>query len=411
MLPLDVASRGSKYGGIPMDILWIAVYIVTFLITIILAPFAYFLYENWDPDNNKSGCFAGFRGLIIFLLVFAIVSGVTYVFFGTAEVPIVVQKSSLVDFDRPMSDNECTECDFSTESTRMDMQVSFLLYFIAILALFGGLLFVVFGGIGLVTNPYDLINNFRLRPKPISDKEFEERKIMIGEVAEALIKEAEEYKRKVKSKKKFNKWRSEIYLLEEEWDKTVEANKRNGIRIIWYIFSLILGIIGIILTLVWVLHIFLYNLFGVTPFLNAMFYSMDGIWSFFGIIFFGIFSMWLMWCVIAGNFKFGLRVPFIFKLHPMKPNGTMLNSFLFNVILIGLSSVAVTQFCTQSFNLYARLTRINFIFGLAIFELRILRYFWIVYTWALLAMMLLTCIYLFFKPREKRVNQLGRLKK
>lgn len=361
--------------------------------------------------DSKHSCGPAFLRLVIFLVVFAAVSGGTYIVFGTAEIPMVTQSSAFVPADRPISDLPCEECDFTNDlDGELEIMVSFLLYFISILALFGGILFIVFGGIGLVTNPYDLINAFRLRPKPINDTEFENRKIMMAEVAEALIQEGADYRKKNPPRRKYNKWRSEVYLLDEEWERTVEAHKRNGIKILWYIFCLVIGIIGIFLTLTWVLHIFLFNLFNVTPFLNAMLFSMDGIWSFFGIIFFGLYSMWLMWCVIKGNFKFGMRVPFIFSLHPMKPNGTMLNSFLFNAGLVGLASVAVTQFCTQSFRLYARLTRVNLIFGLAIYNLRILKYFWIVYTWALLGMMLLTSIYLIFKPREKKVNDLGRKK-
>lgn len=360
-------------------------------------------------DSRKHRCGPAFLRLIIFLFVFGAVSGGTYIVFGTAEIPLVLQNSTFVPFDRPISDLPCTECNFKNDvDAILNIKVSFLLYFISILALFGGLLFIIFGGIGLVANPYDLINSFRLRPKPINDQEFENKKIMMAEVAETLIQEGAEYRKKNPSRKKYNKWRNEVYLLDEEWERTVEAHKRNGIKILWYIFCLVLGIIGIVLTLAWVLQIFLFNLFNVTPFLNTMLFSMDGIWSFFGIIFFGIFSMWLMWCVIKGNFKFGMRVPFIFTLHPMKPNATMLNSFLFNAGLVCLASVAVTQFCTQSFRLYARLTRVDLIFGLAIYNLRILKYFWLVYTWAILGMMLLTSIYLIFKPREKRINELGR---
>ena len=41
--------------------------------------------------------------------------------------------------------------------------------------------------------------------------------------------------------------------------------------------------------------------------------------------------------------QFGLRVFIIFAIHPMRIGGTMLNSFLFNVGLILVTSVAVVQ--------------------------------------------------------------------
>jgi hypothetical protein len=52
---------------------------------------------------------------------------------------------------------------------------------------------------------------------------------------------------------------------------------------------------------------------------------------------------------MKGNFKFGLRIFIIFPIHPMKLGATMLNSFLFNVGLILLTSLATVQFCTNAF--------------------------------------------------------------
>jgi hypothetical protein len=59
-------------------------------------------------------------------------------------------------------------------------------------------------------------------------------------------------------------------------------------------------------------------------------------------------------CVIKGNFKFGIRVPFLFQLHPMKQNYTLVSSFLFNCELLLVTSYAVVEFCAQSFSVYAR---------------------------------------------------------
>jgi len=56
----------------------------------------------------------------------------------------------------------------------------------------------------------------------------------------------------------------------------------------------------------------------------------------------GFFSIYLLWCCTKGALKFGLRIPFIFSVHPMKVNETWMNSFLFNVNLILICSVSVT---------------------------------------------------------------------
>lgn len=169
-------------------------------------------------------------------------------------------------------------------------------------------------------------------------------------------------------------------------------------------------VIGALLSLSWIIHIFVYTIFGVDGFLNNWFTAMDGVWTFFGVIFYGLYALWLVYCVINGNFKFGFRIPLIFAIHPMKSSGTLMNSFLFNVGLICISSVGVVQLCTQSFSLYARSTRISVIFTTCIQNLRILKWFWFAYIWILLAFALLGGIYMCIRRRPKRISTLARIK-
>ena len=72
---------------------------------------------------------------------------------------------------------------------------------------------------------------------------------------------------------------------------------------------------------------------------------------------------------MEGNVKLGLRL-LIFAVYPMKLNGTLMSSFLFNVNLIMLSSIAVIQFCSQAFEGYAAETAVSEIFGGEIENLR-----------------------------------------
>jgi LMBR1 domain-containing protein 1 len=46
--------------------------------------------------------------------------------------------------------------------------------------------------------------------------------------------------------------------------------------------------------------------------------ALDNVFGLFGTIAYGIFAFYLLWCVFKGNFKFGLRIPFLFTIHPMK---------------------------------------------------------------------------------------------
>eukprot|EP00658_Telonema_sp_P-2_P053174 TRINITY_DN4161_c0_g1_i1.p2 TRINITY_DN4161_c0_g1~~TRINITY_DN4161_c0_g1_i1.p2 ORF type:complete len:143 (-),score=32.86 TRINITY_DN4161_c0_g1_i1:249-677(-) len=76
------------------------------------------------------------------------------------------------------------------------------------------------------------------------------------------------------------------------------------------------------------------------------------------VIAYAVFSFYLLLCTFKGQIKFGMRVVF-FKIHPMKVGDTMLNALLFNAAVSLISSVAVIQFCGQSFADFASNTAIN----------------------------------------------------
>jgi len=136
------------------------------------------------------------------------------------------------------------------------------------------------------------------------------------------------------------------------------------------------------------------------PLLNYMLVAMDGVWEFFGVFFFALFSLYLEFCVIVGNFKFGLRIPWLIELHPMTSASTMVSSFLVNTELLLVASLAVTQFCARSFSVYVRVTSGNSIFVVAVGTLRGLRYVWFAFGWVILAFALVTFLYFVFRPSD-----------
>lgn len=75
----------------------------------------------------------------------------------------------------------------------------------------------------------------------------------------------------------------------------------------------------------------------------------EGNFSFLTIGFYSLMVLYLQGCAVKGNLVFGLRIPYIINYHPMKPNKTYLNSYLFNVNMMMLTSVATTQLTIFSF--------------------------------------------------------------
>lgn len=79
--------------------------------------------------------------------------------------------------------------------------------------------------------------------------------------------------------------------------------------------------------------------------------------------------LYLQGCAVKGNIVFGLRIPFIISFHPMKKDRTFLNSFLFNVNIMMLSSIATTQLAVLAFPLYLQSSYLGQFFRLYVFNL------------------------------------------
>jgi len=287
-------------------------------------------------------------------------------------------------------------------------------FFITALTFIGYFFFTIFCGIGLAALPFDLINAFRFRPRRIDLETFTRLKAEVNERAVELLDIGTAMKERGRSSSRsgrrkdaqnYNKFKQAVYLLETDYERLITSYKpqRYEARIIFSYIKLFLGFIAIFMSLDWLLHKILYIVIHKPPntFLNQLLIIMDGAAGLLGTAFYGLFTFYLLLSVVSGNFKFGMRIFIFFPIHPMKVNGTLMNSFLFNTLLILLTSVTVTQFCTIAFNRYTTATAVNEIFSMSIDNLFVLKYFWQVYTYILLGLIPLSAILLFVCPAEK----------
>jgi len=113
-----------------------------------------------------------------------------------------------------------------------------------------------------------------------------------------------------------------VQMLEEEYEifqMELDLGKSNPLV---YIIKLLLGIILMMVTITWWIHLLLFTI--ITPngvplntFLNKMFIDLEMYnVNFLAVFFFGFFTLYLLWCVIKGNMVFNM--PWIFSFHPMK---------------------------------------------------------------------------------------------
>jgi LMBR1 domain-containing protein 1 len=302
--------------------------------------------------------------------------------------------------------------DYIGKQDYTEIQVTLPIYAVACVSLVGWVFFAMFAGVGLVALPIDLMHTFTDRPTSIDVKnwaakrnELKERAAKLRAIGEKMEKENfTSVKLTRNDQKLFNKFKNAVYLLEKDYEILRVRKFEKGGNILYYIGMGILGVIGVFVSLLWVIHTVLFVLMhNAHPFLNTLLVGLDNVFPLFGTVGFGTFAFYLLWwCVsfllirhsahmpaqphaclhtsvlacsshgassvsvchstIKGVMKMGIRFAF-FTIHPMEPGKTMMNSFLFNVGIILLCEIPVIQFCSSAFSIYARVTSISMLFG------------------------------------------------
>jgi len=458
IIPYDVANSRGQGLGVDVGLLWQIMYICFAIIAFILIPFAFFFYESDVDPKAKQGksvcsrCCGSQIGsaacyTFFFFIIFATLLLIMYLGLNTAEIPVkriiyspnyktteTQLQGRLVEFSQldPCQDKgtyrtvdnkcqalpkKCSESDCLIDTYIWEIPITFPVSVMAGLSLLGWVFFTMFVGVGMVALPLDLINEFRTKPKAISTTHWIEQKdelakkavdlISVGEsLNKIILKNPDMGRKEVKRHKKIlKKFELNYYFLKKEYQLLDISHRLKGGNTLWYTFKLVLGVLGALVSFTWLLHICLFVLPSkpIHPFLNSYFNALEipG-FDLFGVCAFGTWAYYLLWCVIKGNFKLGVRF-LIWKIYPMEINNTMMNSFLFNTFIILICSVPTVQFCVTAFPSYARYTDVDMLFGTQIKYLKGVNVLWEnnIFTIILVSISGLTALLLFFKPNDK----------
>ncbi|KAJ6407741.1 hypothetical protein OIU84_011105 [Salix udensis] len=411
MLPADVANRQACrraiYNGacnltLPMKDLWIAVYIVDAVLVFFIIPFAMFYYEGDQDKSVAKRIKSALLWVITTAIVCGLVLGILYGVIGKVDFTVRHLSSNTTTFpstwdfssSQPCIGSGVHQCsayltNASSEKT-WTMRATFPEYIVALATIVGSVLFAIFGGVGIACLPLGLIFSFIRRPKAvITRSQYIKEATELGKKARELKKAADALHQEERSGSKGRKWRKniksvekellqleeDVNLLEEMYPQGEKAETSWALTVLGYLAKLVLGILGLIVSVAWVVHIIIYLLIDppLSPFLNEVFIKLDDIWGLLGTVAFAFFCFYLLLAVIAGAMMLGLRLVFI-TIHPMKWGATLMNSFLFNVGLILLCSISVIQFCATAFGYYAQATAAQEIFGHTLQSLRGIKY-------------------------------------
>lgn len=437
LLPIDVRNSRPEPGMLDMRLIWICTFCTVACYIVVVIPATMFYHEVEDDvavKHRRRHVLMQMLFVLIFVICGIVIS---YTFLAKAQIPVSQYECSHwldANDDTPhhsLGKFTCGEAPGTKPvDSNLTIRVSFPVYIIAMLCFVGWFFFVLFGGIGLSALPLDLIIGYLDRPRAIDAQTWASRKRMLGEATTQMLLQAESLKerdldlgsksgwqagrQKRALKNDYNKWKRDVYLIEEEFEKLEIAKYHQGENPVVSFTKLLFGIIFVILSICWIIHIVIYIVMRpLTPsgyptsvFLNDIFISCENAGLYVvSVAFFGVFNLYLLVCTVKGCLKFGMRIFFFFAIHPMKAKETPLNSILFNVVLVLLTCGAVVQFAQECFADYVRLTDADLIFSVQIKYLMFYRFFFEndIFIYTLLGWFVLTLIYLLMRPREAKV--------
>lgn len=208
----------------------------------------------------------------------------------------------------------------------------------------------------------------------------------------------------------YNRFKCDVLLLEEEFEKLQVSKYQKGESLLVAVLKLCCGIIFALLSLAWILQIIICVLVpqitgeAGPPFLNSLFtaFEQSGLYP-LGVALYACFNFYMLICVVKGCTKFGMRVAFFISIHPMRAQNTPLNSILFNVEMLLISTAAMVQFSQTTFSDYARLTEADVIFSAQIQRLRFYRFFFEnhIFIITMLSVFLIAFIFFLVRPRDQ----------
>lgn len=126
-----------------------------------------------------------------------------------------------------------------------------------------------------------------------------------------------------------------------------------------YFLKLILGFCCIIISIIMVIHMFVYVILKIDdrpvhPFINNLLEDIEvSKASVIATVLFAFIGYYFMFAAIKGNVRIGMRC-FCFSFYPLMPNETFVNAFIFNAMIMNIWMFALIQYMTDMFKDYIR---------------------------------------------------------
>lgn len=377
LLPLEVAQKHEK-PTLSFVAAWEGMLACAYFFLFVGGPYAFVFYESWSP--HQSSVWAQVRPA---LGTVAAVNGVFFLSFGALWL-----WGNRID----------------TKNGTLTHVLPFE-YFVATASSFGWVVFFIFAGVGLAAVPLHGALTFLRRPRPITKSEYELAKVKLSMEVQHLLRRGRQLDAEVgggrpnqRQRQRMLLFKREVRELERQSVANETAFHLSGSTILRYYVAAALSVVNGVVTLLWVLHILLWNVLQVFPLLDSLLVCLDHLLPMLAILVYAYCALYMMWCTLVGCSTVSGHL-LVSVVYPLRVRGTMLNALLFNALLVLCASFAVLQLCAVSFSTYAASTTMHHIFTVTIARMYGVQYVAQYLQYALLSVFALAIPWLLFCPQ------------
>lgn len=161
LLPLDIANSRGEGSGFNIETAYVILFIIYLVFLIFLLPFISFFYDT-DSDNScVARFFKSFIYTILLAVIVVILGLISWGIVNNAQINVSQKVAfiSSLQYQDEQTTSDLIASAFTT-STSVPYNPNILLIAVIFILFFGWFLFVIFGAIGMVSLPMDLIIDF-----------------------------------------------------------------------------------------------------------------------------------------------------------------------------------------------------------------------------------------------------------
>ena len=161
LLPLDIANSRGDGSGFNIETVYVILFIIYLCFLVILLPFVSFFY---DTDTDNTCCIRFFKSLIYTILMAVIVIILGLIAWGIVNKGTIDCKQKIGYISNLQSSVDSTTVAIVDSALSLEPGISYqsnlLIVAIIFILFLGWFLFIIFGGIGMIALPLDLIIDY-----------------------------------------------------------------------------------------------------------------------------------------------------------------------------------------------------------------------------------------------------------